>query len=227
MHFALWMSFPNDRGTISGMREFSAVDCIRFGWSLFKRRAWFLVGMTALMIVLSWAIGGMAGLFGERDISGLAGGVVYIALSTFLSMGFTAVVIRAHDMLESVEVNDLWHPKPFWKFLAAQLLSSIVVLIGFILLIVPGIIAILMYLFVPYLVIDKEFGPIEALKKSAELTRGYRWELLLLVLFIVTLNILGALALLVGLLVSVPVTMLATVHAYRMLEAKLKPASVT
>ena len=180
-----------------------------------------MVGMTALMIVLTWVIGAIAGTLGEKGFPGFLGGAVNIGLSTLLSMGFTAVVIRAHDMLESVDVNDLWHPRPFWKFLAVELLVGLIVLVGFVLLIVPGVIAILAYMFVQYLVIDKGLGPIEALKESARITRGSRWELLFLLLIVFVLNILGAVALLVGLLVSIPVTALAMVHAYRTLEAKV------
>jgi uncharacterized membrane protein len=205
--------------------QFSATDCIRFGWSTFKKRGWFLVGMTALMLVLSWVVGGIAGALDEGDASGLLGMVVNFSLSTLLSMGFTAVMLKAHDMLESVEVSDLWHPKPFLKFLAAELLTGLIIFVGLVLLVVPGIIAILTLLFTLYVVIDKGLGPIEAIKESARLARGHRWELLLLMLMVLVLNILGAVALFVGLLVSIPVTTLATMHAYRLLEAKTKPAT--
>jgi len=202
----------------------SAAACIRFGWETFKKRAWFFVGTTALMMVLSWVVGAIGGFFANEGDVALLGVVVNVALSTLLSMGFAAVMLRAHESLERVEIGNLWHPRPFWKFLGAELLTGLVVLVGFILLIVPGIIAILMLLFVPYIVIDKKLNPIEALKESARITRGAKWELLLLVLFIFGLNILGALLLLVGLLVSVPVTTLALVHAYRTLEAKGRSA---
>lgn len=207
------------------MNAFSATACIRFGWFTFKKRGWFLIGVTATMMVISWIIAAIAAAFGERDLGGFLGFVVNIGLSTLLSMGFTATLIRAHDTLESADVWDLWHPKPFWKFLAAELLVGVIVLGGFILLIVPGIIAMLMLLFVPYLVIDRELGPIEALKESARITRGFRWELVLLVLIVFVLNIAGALALLAGLLISIPVTTLALVHAYRTLEGKAKPVA--
>ena len=206
------------------MDSFSAIGCIRFGWRTFKRRGWFLVGMTALMIVVSWAIAALGGSLGERDGGALLGAAVNIGLSTLLTMGFTAVMIRAHDALESAEVSDLWHPRPFWKFLAAEILTGLIVLVGLILLVIPGVILMLMYLFVPYLVIDKELGPIEALKESARITRGFRLELLLLFLIAFVLNIFGALALLAGLLVSIPVTTLALVHAYRVLALKAKGA---
>ena len=202
------------------MNQFSATDSLRRGWKLFKERGWFLIGMTALMLVFSWIVAAFAGFFGERDFGGFIGAVLNIALSTLLSMGFTALMIRSYDSLESAEVNDLWHPRPFLKFLAGELLVGLIVIAGLFLLVVPGIIFMLMFLFVPYLIIDKEIGPIEAMKESARITRGYKWELFLLVLLVFVLNVFGTLALLVGLLVSIPVTTLALVHTYRTLELK-------
>ena len=197
---------------------------VRFAWQTFKKRPWFFVGVSALMMVGSWVIGALAGALGQDGAAALVGTVVNIALSTLLSMGYAATMLRAHDSTESAEVSDLWHPRPFWKFLGAELSVGVVVLIGLVLLIVPGIIAILTFLFVPYIVIDKQLNPIEALKESARITKGARWELLLLVLLAFVLNIVGAIALLVGLFVSIPVTTLALVHAYRTLEAKAKAA---
>lgn len=207
------------------MEPFSATACIRAAWSTFKMRPWFLVGMTALMLVLTWVIGAVSSLFAERDAVSVVSILIDVGLSTLLSMGFTAVMIRAHDTIESVSVPDLWHPKPFWKFLAAQFLVGIIVFLGFILLIVPGVIAVLMLIFALYIVIDKELGPIEAMKKSAQITRGSRWELLLLVLLAIVINIVGVLAIFVGLFVSIPITTLAIVHAYRTLERKAQPAA--
>ena len=196
------------------------MDSIRFGWATFKKRAWFFVGVTAILLVTSWLIGEFSELFGDRDLGGLAGALVSIGLSSLLSLGFTALFIRAHDSLESADVKDMWHPQAYWRFLAAELLTGIAVFLGFILLIIPGIIAILAFLFTQYLVIDKGLGPIAAMKESARITKGVRWELLLFVFIALAINILGFIALFVGLLVSIPVTMLSLVHAYRTLQTK-------
>jgi uncharacterized membrane protein len=47
-----------------------------------------------------------------------------------------------------------------------------------VLLIVPGIIFGLMFMFSTFLVIDRELGPIEALKESNHITHGHKWRLL-------------------------------------------------
>lgn len=60
----------------------------------------------------------------------------------------------------------------------------------------------------------------ESLKKSAHLTDGVKWKLVLFVLAAILVNILGLLALLVGVLVSLPVTMLAHGHIYLKLKER-------
>jgi uncharacterized membrane protein len=91
--------------------------------------------------------------------------------------------------------------------------------IGFVLLIVPGIIAMLLFMFSTFIVIDRELGPIEAMKESMRITRGYRWPLLGLIALLMLIVLAGVIALFVGLLVAMPVTTLAFVHAYRVLSS--------
>ena len=87
----------------------------------------------------------------------------------------------------------------------------------------PGIIFMLMFMFVMFIVIDRGLGPVEAMKESARITRGYKWQLLGFVLVLALINVLGMLALLVGLFVTIPVTSLAFAHAYRALSANAGP----
>ena len=219
------------------MNQFSATECIRFGWATFKRRGWSLVGMTALMLVLSWVIAGIAGVLGTRDLGGFLGAIVNIALSTLLSMGFTAVMLKANDMLDSVEVGDLWHPKPFWHFLATAIALWLIIGLPYlalallqvppvvlILLAIPALVVSLVFGFAFYLVVDKELSALAALKESARITRGHRVQIFLLMLAMIGINIVGLVALFIGLFVTIPVTVLAMVHAYRTLSGTLEAA---
>lgn len=60
---------------------------------------------------------------------------------------------------------------------------------------------------------------VESLRKSTVITRGVKWKLLGFMIVAILLNILGALLLLVGLLVTIPVTMLAMAHVYTKLKS--------
>ena len=70
------------------------------------------------------------------------------------------------------------------------------------------------------LIIDKkDLSMGEAFRESARITDGVKWKLFGFFLATVFLNIVGALCLVLGLLVSIPVSMLAYVHLYRKLSS--------
>jgi uncharacterized membrane protein len=146
-----------------------------------------------------------------------------VAVSFLISMGEAAFFLRSHDDVNAVSLRTLWNPAPFWKFVGVSLLTAICILVGLVFLIVPGIILGILFMFVGYLVIEEKLGPIDAMKKSIELTKGNRMQLFLLSLTVLGINILGFFALLIGLFVSIPVSFLMMVHAYRTLSRKEQP----
>jgi uncharacterized membrane protein len=209
------------------MPAFSIGDSIRFGWETFKARPGVLIGAFLLTMIIP-SIPGI--LFpGPEVVQGAPpppptvghalAALVSVVLSIFATLGATTFALRAHDDIAGVQIADLWNPRPFWRFLGAQLLVGIIVFFGFLLLVVPGIIAAVGLGFAPYLVIDRGRGPIEALKESWRITKGHKVQLFLFGLALIGLNILGLLALVVGIVVSVPVTWLAVTHAYRKLQS--------
>jgi uncharacterized membrane protein len=211
------------------MHTLSVGDCLRFGWETFKRRPWILIGA----LLLSMIIAGLPQIFGPHPTVGPDGqmipppastwgtivAIVGLLVSIGVSLGLTTFSLRAHDNIQAVQITDLWNPGPFWRYFGAHILTVIAIALGFIALIVPGVILAMGLMFVPYIVIDRGLGPIEAMKESWRVTKGHKWQLFLLFLALIGLNILGAIALIVGLLVTIPITMLAAAHAYRTLTS--------
>ena len=59
---------------------------------------------------------------------------------------------------------------------------------------------------------------------SSAITRGAKWSLLLLGIFLAAVNLLGVLALFVGLLWTIPTTLVASTYVYRKLLVQTMPA---
>lgn len=193
---------------------FSIKESFSFAWETFTKRPWFFMAVV-LAVVVGTSI--VSTIVQPDNAVGLLGYLAYMVFNVFLDMGLVSLALAAHRNVEMVNWKDLWAPKMFWSFLLASLLTGAAVLFGLILLIIPGIIAAVGLLFVKYVVVDRELGPIEALKESWAITKGNRMKLLGLLALIILMNIAGAIVL-VGLLVTMPLTMLIMVYVYRELE---------
>jgi uncharacterized membrane protein len=195
---------------------------VRFGWDTFKKRPGFLIGMTLVIVILSTIVSNLGGDIehaqGVALVFSLIALFVGLVVQVFIKMGAIRIALKVNDDVAAAQLSDLWAPDMFWHYLLASLAVGIMVAIGFVLLIVPGVYLALRFLFVPYLVVDRRLGVSAALKESSRMTDGRKWRLLGLVLVLVLLNIVGALLLVVGLLVTIPVTMIGLAHAYRTLE---------
>ncbi len=203
------------------MNNFSAEACIRFGWETFKKRPWFFIGAAFLyFVVFALVTSALNEVINQGGILALAGVCARLAFQMLAGMGTISFALKAHDEVEHVSRADLWHPRPFWKYTGASAAFGLALVIGLILVIVPGIIWGIMFGYAPYLVIDKNMWPIDALKESSRITYGYKWELLLLGVLFILIAILGIICIGVGLLIAYPVLMIANVHALRTLQQK-------
>jgi uncharacterized membrane protein len=91
--------------------------------------------------------------------------------------------------------------------------------IGLVLLIVPGVIVAIVFAFYGFHIVDTgSTDPIGALRRSAEITRGHRWQLFLFGLLLIGLNLLGILLLVVGVLFTSGISLLAVAYVYRRLS---------
>lgn len=192
----------------------------KHAWEVFLKRPWLILVAFAGAFVISTLSGVIAqGLIegGAEPVSAAIVNILdFFVVQVFVGMGLTAFALKADKDIESLKLADLWVPKYYWKYLGTALLVSAIGIAGILLFIVPGIIAAVLLVFAPYMVIDRDMGPIDAIKTSFEKAKEHFWGVLLLLLAIILLNILGALLLGVGLVLTMPVSFLAVIHAYRM-----------
>jgi uncharacterized membrane protein len=105
------------------------------------------------------------------------------------------------------EIDDLFIPfKTSWvKAILAYFMMGVLVAVGFILLIIPGIIAALMFSQVFFIMgEDKEIGAYDALVKSMNMMKGYKWKFFRIALRIMGLAILCIFTLGIGFIWLLP-----------------------
>lgn len=105
-------------------------------------------------------------------------------------------------------------------FLGSGAVSGILVmvLLGPIILLVASIISLIISPFISFvllLVVDRKLGPVAAVKENFRIGKKHWGKIVLLFLTVAVVNLLGAIALVIGLVVTVPVSLLATIHLYR------------
>jgi uncharacterized membrane protein len=90
-----------------------------------------------------------------------------------------------------------------WNVVIANILVGVIVGIGFVLLIIPGIIFACRMAFVSYLVMDQKLEPIDAIRKSWEMTSGYSWTIFGMAIMSFFIAIAGLICLGVGIFPAV------------------------
>jgi len=200
------------------MKNIPIDEAINYGWRTFLAKWQLFLPLSVLVGLISWVQ-----QLSNKNTEGISLlGLVIMILSLYVSIGTTKISLRVVDG-ESPEFLDVFRSaKYFLRYLGASILIGLIIVLGFVLLIVPGIIWGVRYSQALNLIVDKDMKIIDAMRKSGELTKGVKGQLILFFLVCIGVIILGAIALVVGVLVALPVVWLATVFVYRQL---LKSAS--
>jgi uncharacterized membrane protein len=199
------------------IQKFSKKEAINFGWNISKNNFKFFILLFTLVVVVFIILSFIQSLVNEKSLPALILYIINIVVQIIISMGLVKISLKFCDN-EKPKISDLFPSYPlFFKFLIGSIIYGLIVIGGLILLIIPGIIWSIQFQFFGYLILDKGISPIEALKKSSKITKGTKWDLFLFGILLGFINILGALAFLVGLFVTIPATMIATAFVYRKL----------
>jgi uncharacterized membrane protein len=187
---------------------FSIKESFGYGWNKCKEHMELVLFSTLLIL----AVGSMTGtkLF-------LLGFISFI-FSIIIKMGYTKIFLRIYDG-ENPKFEDMFKEYGiFWRYLGASILTCLAVLGGLILLIIPGLVWAIRFSFSPVIVVDTKMRPVAAMKESWAITKGQFWKLLGFYITIGLFNLLGLICLGIGLLVTVPVSTLASIYVYRELS---------
>jgi len=198
--------------------SFSINESIKFAWELFKKHAVYLIVVGLILFGVSAIFSSIENHIRFGFISWLVSLLSYV-VNIIISMAIIKIILEFLDGHSNPSWEKISSSFPlFWKYLGGTILTSLIVMVGFILLIIPGIYAMLRLQFVSYFIVDKGLAPLDAMKESSELTKDIKFELLLFLIVLCGINLLGFIALGIGLLVSVPVSMIAIAYVYRTLS---------
>jgi hypothetical protein len=185
--------------------------CLNRAWALYMKDFGAVFSITALMMVLDWA-----GLFLALRISpNLAGYIANALVDTPLMAGlfwFYLKKIRG----ETAGVKDLFagYRLAFVPLLVAAMIKGVLVFVGIIFCILPGLFLLLIWAFTTPLIIDKRMDFWPAMETSRRAVMQNVFPFLLLFLSAVGIFLAGFLACGVGFFFTAPLSFLMIAYAY-------------
>jgi uncharacterized membrane protein len=217
------------------------------------RTLWPSFWMLLLVAIISGAIGmiptpfqsigdavwpSLLGEVGRWSPAIIIAAIMGISLSVFVGVAFAVFVegpvgfgvsfayLKAARK-EKLDIADMFAAfKNYWQAVLASFLVGLIIFVGFILLIVPGIYLACKLAFTPYLVVDRKMGATDAMRESWRMTRGHGWTIFLIGLLAIPIAILGLLCLIIGVVISIMWITLAYASLYHAVEsAKGGPAT--
>lgn len=190
----------------------SATEAIGAAWQLFKNNPvpWLLITL------ISFVANGLTSVFSNSESVGVA------ALGSLLSIA-VAFLIQAFSIRGALlevdghkpDIGSFFKLTNFGAFVIAAILVGIATTIGLVLLVIPGIVIMFFLYWTFQFVIDRNMSPTDAIQSSFNAIKSDGGNLFVLAILNTLILIVGALALIVGLFVAIPITMLASTVAYR------------
>ena len=195
---------------------FSIKEALLFGWHKTRLHSGLLFKILITLFALMVAQELVSVVLKQSVIGFLA--VFALTVAQFVAgVGLVLVTLRIAQGRHASYENIVPPLQTLWQYAVAHLLAGLIILLGLILLIVPGIYFIIRFSMVRFLVLEGA-GIKGSLKKSGELTEGIKWQLLGFLIVLCLVNLLGLLFFFVGLLVTIPVSMIAYAHVYQKLH---------
>jgi uncharacterized membrane protein len=191
------------------MKKVTIRESLKVGWSLFMKRPWYLLGLTLAV----------CGLFIATTSNALVA-----ALASIIYAGYIALMLK-HARGETIDFDELFTIDQRWiSFAFLTLIKGFFILLGLICFIVPGVYLSVRWMFAEILVVDQNMKPLQALRASSALTKGYRWKLFLFACVVTLLLLIGLVFLVIGALVASIVSFFAFVQIYQNLQIVETPS---
>jgi uncharacterized membrane protein len=222
--------YPPYSGQAGG---FSIGNAFNYGWSKFTQN----LGPIALVVLLLIVVGAVlqviqylitAGMDAAERGSALSFGVLSVSLlfsllTTVIGWVIQAAIVKgALDITHGrkLDIGTMFSGIDYAQVILAALIVGVATVIGLALCIIPGLVVIFFSAYTNYFIIDQRMSAVDAIKASFGFVNRYLGTLVGFFLACLVAVIIGALLCLVGLLVAIPVVIIAQAYTFRTLRGE-------
>jgi hypothetical protein len=191
-------------GYLEKTTSIDIASCISRGWTLVRDNPGLTIGTTLLMLLVSIGLAALPVI-----------GLLAFFINPVLLGGLFSVFTR-RIRGENPQVGDAFNgfSLAFLQLGLGGLVSALLLSVGLLLCVLPGIYLGIGYTFTLPLIIDKKYDFWTAMEVSRRVVHRQWWTMFGLALVLFLLNIIGVLACLVGVIVTAPLTVAAIQYAY-------------
>lgn len=202
--------------------DFSIKEAIKKAWALFIMHPWFFAILSLVMLILNISSRGSRNIILEIVVVVAAVVWSYVWLSASL-----AAVDGHHDILKFSQLKQ--HFPSFGmlvKLICVGLLTALIVLVGLVLLIIPGIYFLTRLSFANLSLVDRKGSIRQSMRYSWYLVKGdVFWTVFLTLIISIAMIFIAALTV-VGLFVVYPIALMMIAQLYRALSKREQVAVV-
>ena len=176
-------------------------------WEVFKAHMWPTVAVFVIYSLLT-SSGSFWG--GDRGLGKLIIFIITgpIAAGTYM---YALQLIRGGDP----DIGEMFGGfREFGRAVGVFALYAVMIVVGFVFLIVPGIFLAVAFMPAIFLVLDDNLNIMDTLRKAWAMTEGVRGRIFLVLLAVVGLNLLGLLAFLIGVIFTGALSLLIVAAVY-------------
>lgn len=200
--------------------KFSKSEAIKFGWNTTLHNLVFLIVLLLIVMGIHLGFSFIEGAVGDGPTKFVFSLISYF-VKIVVSIGMIKVALKFVDG-KKAKYDDLFveykNYGKIFNYLIGSMVYGLIVFVGLILLVIPGIYFGIRLSFMYYYIVDKNYKFTDAMRASWGITKGQVFNLFLLGFLFVLITLLGLSAFVVGLLVAVPTTFLAHAYVYRKLS---------
>lgn len=199
----------------------SVRQAFNFAWPIFKKRFGLFTAVLAT-IFGAWVTLEIVVIAGQR-FGILLWAVAHLAFLIFvggMEVGFLRICLALSDGREPKFADTFAHLNLGLKFLTGQILYMLLIVIGLLLLVVPGVYLAVRYAVFGFCLAAGETNVARCFQQSAILSTGAKPYLLRILVVLLVFNVLGAGLLGLGLFITVPLSVLMLTAAYQQLSAR-------
>lgn len=208
-------------------RQLVISEVLNSAWKSLIAEFWLLTGLIIGYVIISLLLMlFIPDMKESMSITAITILILSFVFSIIFSLGYTKNLLQALDHEEPQFSAYGRQSLKMILFLISYLIYTVIVVLGTILFIIPGIyFAIRLQFFVTFIV-DENSGVIESFKQSWEITKGQMTPLIILMLIMIGLLLIGTLTLAIGIFIAIPFTGLLYCAAYRKLTTSIDQETI-